>query len=229
MAIKALFHIDDISINVISCSYKFIKNIDYTGRPISAGRYIGLKLVIESQKDYDFTLWSTSNSLMKQIALHFVTHFMDGKTRKVKFIDSELVEHTTQYTHNTKEPLTETFFITSAGVEDSNSAGIYSAHWRVTFPNKAPITRREHLEPAFLGYHFENKHGETIDEKKIRTHQKIYLVIKTENALGKTMQIDLNNTRLDFIYKDRVLENDILKGVSIDGDETRIPLKAVKE
>jgi hypothetical protein len=84
-------------------------------------------------------------------------------------------------------------------------------------------------EPKLVEYHFENKKGEVIKEKDIKINQEIELVITTENANGTTIKINLNNSRLDFKHNGEILENDILKGVKINDEETRVPLTAIKQ
>ena len=87
----------------------------------------------------------------------------------------------------------------------------------------------EDREPNFIGYHFENEENQKIAQEKISPNQKVTLVIKTQQAEGKSIQINLNDSRLDFIHNNKVLENDILKGIKVTGAETRVALTTIKE
>ncbi|PZW36963.1 hypothetical protein LX95_02912 [Mesonia algae] len=155
---------------------------------------------------------------------------MGGKTRKLYFYDCHLVGWKNDFSATGSNPMSETLEITCAGVEGSTSEAVYSSYWRETFKedNVVPITREE-PEPKLTEYHFENKKGEVIEEKDIKINQELELVITTENANGTTIKVNLNNSRLDFKHNGEILENDILKGVKINDEETRVPLTAIKQ
>ena len=56
----------------------------------------------------------------------------------------------------------------------------------------------------------------------------IYLYLETENALDQTLTIALNDPQLDYEYEGEIVENDVLKDISITGNTTRIKLKTVE-
>lgn len=155
---------------------------------------------------------------------------MGGKTRKLYFYDCHLVNWNNYFSSTGNQPMSETLQITAAGIKDSNSTAEYSAYWRVTFEqNNVETTTIEEAEPRLIEYHFENKKGEVIEEKNIKPNQEIELVIITEDAQNTKMKIDLNNSRLNFIHNGEIVENDILRGVKIYDEETRVPLTAIKQ
>lgn len=55
----------------------------------------------------------------------------------------------------------------------------------------------------------------------------IYLVIESQNMIGKTINIDLADKHKDFEYQGERLENDILKDILIEENFQRIPLKVI--
>ncbi len=83
-------------------------------------------------------------------------------------------------------------------------------------------------EPEIVGYYFKDKEGNRISQDKLEPEMEIYLYLETENALDQTLTIELNDPRMDYEYEGEILENDILKDISITGNTTRIKLKTVK-
>ena len=57
----------------------------------------------------------------------------------------------------------------------------------------------------------------------------LFLVIQTEKAEGQTVSIDLDDDVLDYEYQGRKLKGDMFRNVCINGEETKIMLKAIKQ
>lgn len=93
--------------------------------------------------------------------------------------------------------------------------------------NKKRIEELDGLQPKIINYYyeFENK---KINVDDIKPNQNINLVLLTQNADGKTLKINLNNKRLDFIYNNQIVENDILTGIKIKSSVTKVLLKAIE-
>ncbi|QCE42533.1 hypothetical protein E9099_14350 [Psychroserpens sp. NJDZ02] len=123
--------------------------------------------------------------------------------------------------------MSETLEITCAGVEDSTSEAVYSAYWRTTFP-------QQEVEPTVL----ENREEEIIDcyltdygnneNPNLEVEKEVYLVIKTENLIGQTKDIDISNFGETFSYNGETLEDNTLNGFNISQDLHKVKLKVVK-
>ena len=230
MSVKAKLIIDDKEINILWFTFGFNQGADISGRPSQRPVFVGLKLIIETRKDLNLADWSFAPNQKKQIELHIYPIIMGGKTRKLYFYDCHLVGWKNDFSSIGSNPMSETLEITCAGVEDSTSSAVYSAYWRETFKeDNVEATTLKEIEPKLVEYHFENKKGVVIEEKDIKANQEIELVITTENANGTTIKVNLNNSRLDFKHNGEILENDILKGVKINDEETRVSLTAIKQ
>ncbi|WP_146052856.1 type VI secretion system tube protein TssD [Aquimarina sp. I32.4] len=145
--VKAKLIIDGKEINVLWFALSFSQGTDRSGRPSQIPIFNGLRLVIETRKDLNLAEWAFASKQTKQIALHIYPVVMGGKTRKVYFLDANLVNWKNNFSSTGSNPMTETLEITAAGVEDSNSSGVYSASWRVTYPQKeTQTTVREEQE-----------------------------------------------------------------------------------
>ncbi|MBO0592917.1 hypothetical protein I2486_16045 [Cellulophaga sp. E16_2] len=228
--VTAKLLIDGKFINVLWFSYRFNQSLDTYGKPLQEPVFLGLSLTLESQHNLDLANWSTDPELTKQLELHIPPVDERTKTRKLYFYDCYLIKWKNNFSSSGTDPKTETIHISAGGVSENNSKPEYSAYWRVTYEqNIVKVTTLEDPEPKFIEYHFESIKGELIEEKDIRANQEIDLVITTENANGTTIKINLNNSRLDFIYNEKILENDILKGIKIENEETRVTLTAIKQ
>ncbi len=228
--VKAILIIDGKEVNVRWFTINFNQGANPNGRPSQIPVFIGFKLIIETRKDLNLTEWAFSSRQTKQIVLHISSVIVGGKTRKIFFYDCHLVNWKTNFSSTGSDPMTETLEITCAGVEDSNSFGVYSASWRTTFKeDTVEPTVLERPEPTFLGYHFENENREKLEQEKIQINQNIVLIIETENGENDTISINLNDNRLDFEYNGVVLINDTLNEVIITGQQTEVILKAVAQ
>lgn len=231
MSFNAKLLIDEKEITILYFSLDFSQGSDVTGRPSQKPVFNKLVLTLETRKDINFYDWMLAKKLGKAIKIHITPRILGGRTRKISFYDAHLVHLDAHFSATSNMPASETLTITAAGVEDTFSAGVYAASWRTTFNEsevEATVIQQEY-EPIFLGYFFEDAHGETIELKDIKSDQKITLVIETENADGETIDLDLKNNKLDYIYDGVLVENDIIKNVIITGEETRIELKTIKE
>ncbi len=122
--------------------------------------------------------------------------------------------------------MTETLEITCAGVEDSNSFGVYSASWRETFKEDTVEPTVLNDEPEINKYHIEDLEGNELEKNDIDVDEEIMLVIESSNAVGKTFKFNLDDQKLDYEHNGIKLENDTLE-VQITNDIESIPLKAI--
>ena len=230
MSVQAKIIIDDEEINALWFSFGYQRHADVNGRPTTKGVFLGLRVAIESRRTLNLAYWAFAPNLTKEIELHISSRFGEGRTRKLKLYDCHLLRWDNRFTANGSQPMHEILHISAGGVKDNNSAVEYSAPWRKTFDmDDVEPTTLDQEEPNFIGYRFEDENGELIEQSKIEYNQKICLIIETENSEGETITINLDDERLDYKYNGQTVENDILKGVIITGDETKIQLTAVKQ
>lgn len=83
-------------------------------------------------------------------------------------------------------------------------------------------------KPEIVGYYFKDINGKRISQDKLDPEMEIYLCVETENASNQTLTINLNDPRIDYEYKGQIVENDVLKDISITGDTTHIKLKTIE-
>ena len=88
--------------------------------------------------------------------------------------------------------------------------------------------KKKQQTPEIVGYYFQDMNGQRISQDELEPEMEIYLCIETENASNQTLTINLNDPRIDYEYEGQVVENDVLKDISISGNTTRIKLKTVE-
>ena len=146
MSIQAKLHIDDQEIKIIRFRYDFDQPTDVNGRPLGKPILRGLWAVVETQKALSLEEWAMASNQKKQLAIHLTPTLLGGKTRIINFIDTHLVRWEVNYSGTGTAPMTETLYITAAGLKDGAATTEYTAYWRETFPNNAPITTRNNNE-----------------------------------------------------------------------------------
>ena len=108
---------------------------------------------------------------------------------------------------------------------------INSEYYAIMFDYVEPKEKTQQLsndETEIVGYYFKEIEGNPINQEELEPDMEIYLYLETENALDQTLTIALNDPQLDYEYEGEIVENDVLKDISITGNTTRIKLKTVE-
>jgi len=142
MSIEAKLHIDNKEIKILQFKFDYQQGTDYTGRPSTKPVFSGLWLTVETQKNLDLEAWAMAASQKKQLEIHLSPTALVGKTRKLYFYDAHLVKWQVNYNSTGNKPMTETLYITAAGIKDGAALTEYTAYWRETFTSNTPITKR---------------------------------------------------------------------------------------
>ncbi len=182
--VKATLIIDGKEVNALLFTIRFNQGANPNGRPSQTPIFLGFKLIIETRKDINLTEWSFSSRQTKQLVLHINSVIVGGKTRKIFFYDCHLVNWKTNFSSTGSDPMTETLEITCAGVEDSNSFGVYSASWRETFKEDTVeptvLEREQEIEknPKILKTEWKDEEGNSIKEAEISSNSQLFLKVK---------------------------------------------------
>jgi uncharacterized Zn-binding protein involved in type VI secretion len=82
-------------------------------------------------------------------------------------------------------------------------------------------------DPQISDVYFEAEDGNKISI--VKPKQKVFLIVKSSNSVGKKVDIDLSNSNIDFYYKGKILVNDKLDKLEITQDIMKIELITHKE
>ena len=149
MSIQAILHFEDKKINALEVEFSFNQGTDYTGRPSTKPRLMGLYVVIEATKDIDLWEWMINDNLAKQIKIQYIPLMLGGKSRIIEFMDAHCVRYKEHFNSTNTTAVTIALTITAAGVKDQSTGTMFEEHWLRTRPENIPVTVREEKEPEF--------------------------------------------------------------------------------
>ncbi|WP_405206383.1 type VI secretion system tube protein TssD [Aquimarina sp. LLG6339-5] len=230
MAFQAKLFINDEERNVIDSTFLYQQLMDSNGRPKTTIQDGKINVLIESTKNDElFYDWMFSTHTMYNGYVRFFKRDGFSKLFDFEFANCHCVHLEEKFNAEGNSPL-KMELVLSPGIQKVRGQ-IFEKNWNPSnpFTNATPITQREEKEPEFLGYHFEDKEGEVLEKDEIEVDDEIYLVIETQDAAGESITIDLDDKSLDYEYQGNRLENDVIRNVSITGDQTRVKLKAIKQ
>jgi len=221
--VKAKLIIDGKEINVLWFTFGFNQGADYSGKPSQRPVFVGLKLIIETRKDLILRNGLLLQTKKKQIELHIYPIIMGGKTRKLYFYDCHLVGWKNDFSSTGSNPMSETLEITCAGVEDSTSAGVYSAYWRETFKDdNVESTVLEEPTPSITNINW--IHPETKENLKETTYnENVALTAQIENQESDLVTItitkedgtEFENGQKELTFKESITEDGTIELTSL--------------
>jgi len=205
---------------------RFIRNGGRILVPLLSDGYIGqnenLGLVFGlSGGQWKLITYGALKNTFYEDKLHFADHSVDeiiSGTRKIPFGSFKATIPTDiSYILKTEAR----FSLPIIGIEDGGS---------VVAPIVMPPINEEEPEEIevklLVDFYITNMDGDRITN--ILVGEKIYLNIETQNMVGDTMDLFLNNKEVDFKYNGTKLENDILKNHTISSDYEKVLLEAIK-
>lgn len=225
--VKAKLLIDGKEINVLWFTFEFSQGTDRSGRPSQRPIFVGLKLIVETRKDLNLAEWSFAPNQTKQLELHIYPVILGGRTRKLYFYDSHLVNWNNNFTSTGNQPMSETLHISSAGVEDSNSEGVYSAYWRETFKDdNVEATVVEEPTPSITNIN--QIHPETKETLKETTYtESVALTAQIENQESNSATItitkedgtEFENGQKELTFEETITEDGTIELTSLEIEE----------
>ena len=227
---KAYLIIDDLKLVIKDYSMRISKDVDFNNKyPSKKGQHRGFQLTVEAPQN-NF-LWEEAiknYSMTPLMQIRFEPAILGSeKTRIISMYDCHVVYCRTSFNSTDNQPITDTVHITCGGVEDSYyPSTVYEEHWRVTYPNTDETTE-ENTELQIIECYYTDLEGNKTAEPKVG--EEVYLILKTENGVGKTTDLDLRNQTKDFVYNGAVVKNDIIKDFSITSDEDQLKLKVIAQ
>lgn len=81
--------------------------------------------------------------------------------------------------------------------------------------------------PQIIEAYYENKDGSPIPENKVQIGDEVNWVVKTKNAIGKSITVDFASNTKDFEYNGVPISGDVLRGLVIVSDVQKLPLKII--
>ena len=228
MAMKARLFVDGEYYNLKSFEYGFITGSNANGFSSGKTRQAGLTCVVEAIRQEYFEEWAFEDNMKKYVEVH-MQHTVQGqgKTRVLKCHDTFLLEFNTHFSATSEEPMTFDLFMKSGVIQGSWSTASHIEKWS-SLPEEGEVTvieQEEETDVVSCQYtDMEGNHIEDLDELPV-DQNKVILEVKTENCIGKIIDIDLSEEDFGFKYNGKVLENDILTDLKIVSDFQKVELE----
>ncbi|WP_299601065.1 type VI secretion system tube protein TssD [uncultured Aquimarina sp.] len=228
MAFQAKLFINDEERNVLNSAFLYQQLVDANGRPQTTIQNGKIHLLVESTKNDElFYDWMFSTHTMYNGYVRFYKRDGFSKLFDFEFGNCHCVQLDEKFNAEGNDPLKMELLL-SPGIQRVRGQ-VFEKNWNPSnpFAEAAPITEREENKELVLeSAYFEDDSGNKITELE---NGKAYLVIKTKDGQGKTVDIDLSSREHDFKYNGKILEDDVLTDVSIVGDITKVLLEIIDE
>ncbi len=232
MSVHVELHIDGEIFPLKKFKWGFSQGTNYDGNPSNKIRQKMMLFSLDMIRDELFEAWAYANFMKKDFEVHIIPNILGGgRTRVIRAFEAFLIEFTTEYHRQSKEQTTYHCKVTAGRYETNTSTAVYRENWAQEPLPEDTVVHSSSVEEEynFSEYYFEDIGGNKIQQEKINYGQEVYLVILTQNAVGKTITLDLDDERLDYEYQGNLLANDIIYNLRISADTMKIRLKAVKQ
>ncbi|MGB1308472.1 MAG: type VI secretion system tube protein TssD [Oceanihabitans sp.] len=124
MSFKAKLNVSGKEYNVLNCSYELFQETDPTGRPSSVTRGGKVHFTVESTADTTLSDWMFNNFERKDGSVVFLKRDTESKAKELKFTEAYMVNYKENFDASGKNPMTETFVISSKSIGIGNGEHI---------------------------------------------------------------------------------------------------------
>lgn len=225
MAFLAKLFINGEQRNVLNGNYVYHQLLDARGKPKAKVEGGQLNFVVESTGDDSlFHLWMLDDYQMYDGYIRFFKRDGLSKLFDFEFANCYCVGLREQFSATGHDPLKMELTITP-GIQRVRDV-IFEKVWNPSNPfAEAPVIK-EDLEPKILSCRYTDSEGNVVEELY---EDKLILEIRTENCVGKMVDIDLSDDEYDFMYNGIHLENDILEDLLITSNLQKVELEIIEE
>lgn len=156
--------------------------------------------------------------------------FENAPSKTYEFNDAYLIHYREYFNRSMGIPMLTTLVISPA-IQNYGAENIEA--WNVSYI--APTEQMPHQPmeevteelPKIYDLYFEDLDGNRI--KELIVGAEVYIVVASENCSGKVVNINLSDKDHDFLYEDEILEGDILKDITLNGDTHKEKLRVVAD
>ncbi len=240
--VKLFYDNEEREIDYARLEYRQQTNLS-TGKPCAEleGGYIHLEFTPRGDEDYFLANWMFANRTdieglnfpncmykLKKGEVVFYEGDYDGRILfKYRFEDCVPILYRETFHHLRGM---KNYIVLSAAIQyyKTKDPNPWLKQWNESWtpPEELmPIHKEEDKTPKIVDCYYTDLEGNKQAEP--RTGEKVYVVVETQNAIGKTIDIDLSNHSKDFIYNDKVIENDIIKDFKITTNVHKIKLRVI--
>ena len=231
--IKAILHVNNLSVNVLYYEFEFKKITDEKWQPYPGARFEGLVVKVEGSENNMWWEHAIADHMPISKATLELQPAVLGQQKTIyhHFYDCHITSYKSKFSSESKQPYYELFLITCQGFESSASVAVYQTKLRKTFDrNVTPVVREtsedEDSNSKIIDSFITNPQGEKITS--FNPGQTIYVHIRSKNKIGTEIELSFEDKTKDFKYQGKLLENDTLH-YTIQSDTDIVELEVVKQ
>ncbi|ADV49250.1 hypothetical protein Celal_1952 [Cellulophaga algicola DSM 14237] len=229
MAFLAKLFINGEQRNVLNSNYVYHQLLDARGMPKAKVEGGQISFVIEATGDDAlFHLWMLNDYQIYDGYIRFFKRDGLSKLFDFEFANCYCVGLREQFSATGHDPLKMELTITP-GIQRVRDV-IFEKVWNPSNPfAEAPVPEVQEGNPIIEDLFFTDLDGERIPNNELEFGESVYLVLKSINGVGKTVDIELDDNANDFKYKGGVLPDDVLKNFRITSNTQKIELEIVSQ
>jgi len=232
MSFLAKLFLDNTERIVHNAHILFRQGVDIIGRPCTYPKGGLINLKVDRTHEGLFFEWAVAPTMMKEGYIRFYKPDGMSKFVDLEFWDCYCVGYNEYFSHKTPENMFVDLVL-SPGVLRFRDI-VFEKHWKITDLNKSSgnvihynALQEDENTPRVIRQYYTDK--KNVEKNKLIQGDEIYVVLETRNMTGETIDIDLADKEVDFLYNNKRLKNDILKGYTIGSDFEKIPLDIISE
>ncbi|MRT92838.1 type VI secretion system tube protein TssD [Ancylomarina sp. 16SWW S1-10-2] len=227
MSVKGKMYVDDMVYNIRRLDFGFDQNINTNGTASTQPLGGLFNIEVESPKNTHLYAWGASKLDMKYIKLVFSPVTLASKSRTIELYDTLCIGHHDYFCSTSKDPMISILKLSPAIIVQDGQTMV-EKNWKVSdlsAQNTEPTALPEN--PEILECFFEDEQGNAVSRPK--KDQTIFLVVNTKEMVGKGIDIDLSDDRIDYEYNGSILDDDLIHGLNVTADTMKIQLKTIKQ
>ncbi len=227
-------YIDGLRIPIRNFYYHFTQYTDQRNKPVS--RVLGGEFGFSyepTNENLSLTEWMVDPFETKKGHIEIMSFQEQKIAGKLEFELAYAVDLTYHFNARRHDFPFEAHLVVRAGALRLNREVVYLQNWLRKDPfeveQETVFTTSDDsddFEGAIVGTHLEDRQGNKVTKPK--RNQKLFLVVKTQNMTGKSINIDLSDSAIDFEYQGSILPNDQLNNLNVTRNLMKIDLIARK-
>ncbi|WP_067150924.1 type VI secretion system tube protein TssD [Pseudotamlana agarivorans] len=226
MSFKAILFFQEEERQLLNAELIFYQLADYNGRPKQSPVGEPLQLVFESTRnDEIFYSYMFHPDRMCKGYIRFFKRDGFQKYFDIEFANAHIIKLREHFSSTGENPMTMQLSL-SYGISRIRDL-IHEKKWN---PNNPFITQNTPIikdkEPRILSCRYTNLEGHDIEELHEDT---LILEVRTENCVGKLVDIDLSDDEYNFKYQGAHLKHDLIENLLITSDLQQVELDIFEE
>ncbi len=235
MSFLAKLFLDDTERQILNADILVRQTTDWIGRPDSMPQGGLINVKVASTHETLFWEWMVSPIMMKNGYIRFYKHDGMSKLFDLEFWDCYCVDYYEFFDDSSNEPLELNLTFSPGVIRLKNT--VFEKNWRITdlsqiagqavsINEMLAKEEEEEVEKDIVEMYYTDLKGNRITEL---SEKKVKLIVKTQNMVGETIDLDFDDDDFNYKYKGEILENDLLEGYLINSDTEEIELEVVEE